>query len=139
MLTTSFELLHKAGACEERYRHLAKALGGIKKYGRATPIPLWRGLDTNGLDDTLWALRAVMPGQEAEREKLARLFACWCARQVWHLLTDERSRTAVEVAERYAVGEATDEELDAAGVAPWDAAGVAQTAHLRKMLGGDDE
>jgi len=55
-------------------------------------------------------------------DKELRLFACFCARQNWHLLTDERSRNAIEVAERFANGKATKEELKAAYVAAYDAA-----------------
>jgi hypothetical protein len=47
-------------------------------------------------------------------ERRLRLFACACARRVWHLLSDDRSRRAVEVAERHADGQAVDGELAAA-------------------------
>ena len=77
----------------------------------------------------------------AEREHLwvkdvsieLRLFACWCVRntplhdgrKVWDLLADERSRNAVVVAERFAVGEANTRELLAAKDEAWGAAEAA--------------
>ena len=57
----------------------------------------------------------------ASQRKL-RLVACARGRQCWHLLTDDRSRTAVEVGERYADGDAKIAELRAAADGAWAAA-----------------
>jgi len=66
-------------------------------------------------------------------DKERRLLACYFVRntpladgrKLWDLLTDERSRNAVRVSERYARGSATDQELIAARAAAWAAAGDA--------------
>jgi len=119
MLTTTFHLLRKHNACKIRYAVLRKSLRGR---GDNEPITLIEILDSNGLDDALWALCAVPEEQTAERDRLARLFACQCVRQVWHLLTDERSRAVIDVAERFAVGAATQDELKAAAYSAYSAA-----------------
>lgn len=78
------------------------------------PLPLVTILDSNGMEDALWALRTVT-GEDAR----IRRYAVWCARQVQHLMTDPRSANALDVAERYADGLATDDELQEAEHAAW--------------------
>jgi hypothetical protein len=45
-------------------------------------------------------------------DRKLRLFACGCCRTIWHLLSDDRGRLIVELAERYADRNAQDEELN---------------------------
>ena len=78
--------------------------------------------------DKLW----VVLRDELIDSKTLRLFAVWCARQVEHLLTDERSKNALTVAEKFANGIASQSELeaawDAASAAAWDAVSAASAA-----------
>ena len=86
------------------------------------------------VDDRLW----VVLREECIDDRTIRLFAVWCARQALALIDDPdpRSVAACDVAERYANGDATSEELAAARAAAWDAARDAQLARLREMLAG---
>jgi hypothetical protein len=74
--------------------------------------------------DRIWAFTC----KDMVTDKVHRLFAVACARSVQHLLTDEQSIKAIDLAERYANGEATDDELEAAWAAAWAAAEAAEAA-----------
>ena len=64
----------------------------------------------------LWAVYTLCTAQDRVRIAchIARHTPIGDGRTVWDLLTDERSRAAIETAERWAEGKATDEELSAA-------------------------
>jgi hypothetical protein len=60
-------------------------------------------------------------GKASDRK--LRLFACACCRRIWQLLTHQRSRKAVEVAEQYAGGLASMNDLNAVCDYAWDFVG----------------
>ena len=114
MLTTTLNAIRAHNPCADGWKKLLAHLG--KKRPDDEPLPFATILDSNGLADALWCCRAA-----PEHSKTWRLYAVWCARQVQHLMTDQRSLTALDVAERHAMGLATDAELAAAWDATWDA------------------
>ena len=132
MMQTTLRKIRAAGPCGTQledgqrvgYLKLRHHLG--KGHGDNTPVDIATILDSNGLDDALWCLRAV-DGHAREM----RLYAVWCARRVQSLVKDPRSVTALDVAERYANGAASNDELAAARAAARDAARAAAWAAAR--------
>ena len=131
MFHTTLNLLKINGAfgCDKSYDKLRTYLG--KGWEKNTPIPLTTVLDSNGLDDALWCLRAVMPEEETRRDRDARHLACEYAEgengSVLALYEAEcpgdlRVRHCIETARRFALGQATREELAVARADAWDAA-----------------
>lgn len=95
------------------------------------PLSMITILESNGLDDALWALRSV---EGYERE--VRLFGCWCACQSLPIFerdypNDMRPRQAIETAALYAEGIVD----NAAWAAAWDAARAAAWAAARDAAG----
>ena len=122
-MKTTLNAIRACAPCASGWAKLLSHLGKTRANNK--PLSLITILDSNGLDDALWALRAV---DGHDREK--RLYAVWCVRQVEHLLTDQRSRDALEVSERFARGRATREELDAARAAADAAYATADAAYV---------
>ena len=114
-MKTSLNKIREHSPCAAGWGKLLKRLG--KTQADDEELSLLTILESNGLDDALWCIRAV---DNCNRD--ARLYAVWCARQVQHFMTDQRSLDALDVAERYANGQATDRELAAACASAWDAA-----------------
>lgn len=100
-------------ACTDPEAMLRFLLG--KPAARSGGLLGWLGLVRQSAE-------AEAAGAARASDRKLRLFACACCRRIWDLLVDERSRQAVEVAERYADGLASEEQRQAAESAAWDAA-----------------
>ena len=127
-ITTTLNNIRDKKPYADSWKKLLAGLG--KTVADDEPLAFARILEINGIEDAVWCMRA-----EPQHAKDWRLFAVWCVRQIEHLITDQRSRNALDVAERHAYGLATDEELAAAGAAAWAvamaAAGAAAWAAAR--------
>jgi hypothetical protein len=113
-MKTTLNKIRAYSPCGSGWIKLLENLGKTKADDE--PLAITTILESNGLADALWCLRAV-DGYQREM----RLYAVDCARSVQHLMKDPRSIAALDVAERHADGLATDQELTAA----WKAAGAA--------------
>ena len=109
-MKTTLNKIRAKSPCADGWAKLLKSLN--KTEADDESLSLTTILDSNGLNDAIWCLKAV----DGHDQKI-RLYAVWCARQVQHLMTDQRSIDALDVAERYANGKATKNELTAAGFA----------------------
>jgi len=93
----------------------------------SNPEKLWNECERGNW--LLWLVSKL----DIDRKRLV-LAACQCARLVKHLMTDERSIKAIEVAEAWASGEATEDELRLAAA---DAAYAADAAAYAAAYAAD--
>ena len=121
----------------------------LKSINACDPACKWQeGKDLETVWNTCergdWMIWLLVNSENEVTDRELRLIAVKCARQVQHLMKDERSINALDVAERFANGEATQEELNAAGDAAraaWAAAmaagAAAGAAWAAAMAAGD--
>ena len=145
MRTTTLNKIKKHRPCSDGWEKLLTFLG--KTEADDEQLSYLRILESNGLDDCLWA---ALADDSEDAEKFWRLLACDFAEHVNP--TDPRSINAIAVARKFANGDATEEELAAAweaareaawaaAEAAWEAAWEAgaaesawQTTHLKATL-----
>jgi hypothetical protein len=112
--------------------YMPEEIGIEKGYSATIPDFINEYRDkVNRPEDIIWTV--ARPDYMNEKDRM--LFAVWCAREALKLINpDQRSIDACDVAERYANGEATDDELAAARVAA-RAAGAAAEAAVEAAAG----
>lgn len=103
-LLTTLNIIRSADPCSSGWTKLLKSLG--KSKADDEPLTFDLILKSNGLDDALWALRAVLPKHEKDRDRLARLFACYCAESCLAIYEtrypgDLRPRQAIEAGRQW--------------------------------------
>lgn len=125
-MKTTLNNIRKYYPCEDSWKKLLNHLGKTEADNK--PLKIKIILDVLGVEDAIWALRAV-DGYDKE----IRLFACDCAESVLNLFeekypNDTRPRKAIETARQFANGECELHDLirarNAALDATWDASGA---------------
>jgi hypothetical protein len=132
-MQTTLNKIKPYSPCKDGWDKLLNHLN--KTQADYEPLELRTILESNGLNDTIWAFRAV-----DGKDKEIRLFAADCAEMVLPIYEkdypdDKRPRLAIQAARDYANGLITMEEWAAARAAAWaaarDAAGAAAGAAAR--------
>ena len=123
-MKTTLKQIRAHHPCADGWEKLLSHLGKVKSDDE--PLAIITILESNGLDDALWALRAV-EGKDCE----IRLMACDFAESVLGLFEkkhpdDRRPREAIEVARKFAEGKATKAEMFVAEDAAGEAAEAAE-------------
>ena len=111
-MKTTLNAIRACSPCPDGWKKLLQHLG--KTEADDEPLSIVMVLDSNGLDDSFWCLRAVT-GQDRE----IRLFAVWCARRAQHLNTDPRVEAALVAAEGFANGAVSAFDMAEAEAAAW--------------------
>jgi hypothetical protein len=131
-MTTTLNKIKAHSPCENGWNKLLNHLG--KTQADDEPLYIATIIQSNGIKDAVWALRAV-----EGKDKEIRLFAADCAESVLHIYenrypNDDRPRKAIQSARDYANGVIGKNELYAAkdacgaGNAAWDASKAAWDA-----------
>ena len=120
-MQTTLNAIKKHSPCESGWKKLLASLGKTK--ADDAPLELTHILQSNGLDDALWCLRAL----PEQYHKQIRLYACDVAEHVLPIFEklfpeDKRVRSCIEAARGFANGTVSEEQLYAARAAAWDSA-----------------
>src|ERR1035437_8284248 len=123
-LTTRLNLCKQNNACRTGYDTLLAFLG--PDYGMDKPINLVAILESNGIKDTIWALRAT----KQDSKYISRMFAADCAESVLRYYEDKypndnRVRKCTQAPRAYAEGKISLKQLRVARRAAADAAAAA--------------
>ncbi len=129
--TVTLNAIRAHHPCRRGWEKLLCHLG--KTAADDEPLDLLTVLDSNGVDDALWCMRALGP----EHDNAVRLLVCDLVEPAMQFVQpgETRPQDALRVARAYARGQATSNDLAAAWAAARAAAGDAAGAAARAAAG----
>ena len=126
-MKTTLKAIRAHHPCEDGWEKLLKHLGKTKEDDE--PLDLLTVLESNGLDDALWCLRAI----DKKHDKVIRKLACDYALSVSHLWYMPEVVRAYLVTQNESLRAAARAAARAAWAAAWAAARAEQETLFIKM------